>query len=195
MLDQLRETGVTGPPGDDERPPWGVDSWVQAFTLEWVERPLGPRQTQREEGRSPCEVFDAGGHPMVAVVRRAFEQSGAADVVVCLPPEPDERQVPALLAGAKAVLRRRGPSRFVLVQHGGGAASWARTLHLEAPENVVCVVDVPADHPRGADWALAEASAATGFVEARYDHEGRRFVPVLRHQPLDGPQRNRAGSR
>lgn len=184
-LEQLRETGGTGSPRDVERHPWGVDSWVRAFTLDWVERPLGAHRSLRNRGDSPCEVFDAGGHPGATRLRRAFEHSGAADVVVCLPPEPDERQIPTLLAAAKAVLQRPGPSRFVLVQHGGGAASWARTLHLEAPKNIVCVVDVPADHPSGADWALAEASVATGFVEARYDYEGRRFVPVLRHRPLD----------
>ena len=62
-LDQLRETGVTGPPGDDERPPWGVDSWVQAFTLEWVERPLGPRQTSARGGQKPMRGVRRGRPP------------------------------------------------------------------------------------------------------------------------------------
>ena len=73
--------------------------------------------------------------------------------------------------------------RFVLVQHGGGAASFARTLHLEAPQIATCVVDVPVDHPRAADWIVAEAEAMFGFTEVHYDESGRRREPILRCCP------------
>ena len=79
-----------------------------------------------------------------------------------------------------------------MVQHGGGAASWARTLQLESPESTVCVVDVPADRPEAVDWIVAEAMAATAFVEARYDRSGRRFVPILCHHAPGEPGGPRA---
>jgi enediyne polyketide synthase len=68
----------------------------------------------------------------------------------------------------------------VLVQHGGGAAGFVRTLHLEVPAVTTCVVDVPPDHPRAVEWVLAETEAAVGHAEAHYDTAGRRREPVLR---------------
>ena len=70
--------------------------------------------------------------------------------------------------------------RFVLV---GGAASFARTLHLEAKNLNTCVVDVPPEHPDAAAWVLAEALATRGYAEARYSSDGTRSEPVLR--PLE----------
>jgi enediyne polyketide synthase len=186
-LEQLRETGVLAAAVDDGRPPRGVDSWVRAFALEWVEQPPNPRRRRVGGGSGRCEIIASGDHRFLAAVREGFEDADVADVVVCLPPDPDDRQIALLLAGARAVLMRRDPSRFVLIQHGGGAASWARTLHLEAPGSTVCVVDVPEDRPEAAGWAVVEAGAATGFVEARYDGAGRRFEPILRHWPLARP--------
>src|SRR5262249_10871140 len=73
----------------------------------------------------------------------------------------------------------------VLVQHGGGAASFARTLHLEAKNLNTCVVDVPLEHPSAAAWVLTEALAARGYAEARYTSDGRRWEPVLRPHGLE----------
>ncbi|HEY0603723.1 MAG TPA: beta-ketoacyl synthase N-terminal-like domain-containing protein [Herpetosiphonaceae bacterium] len=70
-------------------------------------------------------------------------------------------------------------SSLVIVQHGGGGAPLARTLHLEAPAIDVCVVDVPIDQPEACDWILAEALAARGYSEAHYDAQGRRTEPLL----------------
>ncbi|HEY0736840.1 MAG TPA: SDR family oxidoreductase, partial [Herpetosiphonaceae bacterium] len=73
---------------------------------------------------------------------------------------------------------------FVVVQHGGGGAPLARTLHLESPALDTCVVDVPLDHPEATAWIVGEALAAHGYVEAHYDVEGTRREPLLRLLPL-----------
>src|SRR5205807_1782754 len=72
---------------------------------------------------------------------------------------------------------------FVLVQQGGGCASFARTLHLEGTDLTTCVVDVPFADPRAVGWVLAEMAAASGYSEARYDAAGRRWEPVLKPLP------------
>ena len=96
------------------------------------------------------------------------------------------------MAGAKAgcpAAGRGGPGRFVLVQHGRGAAGLAKTLRLEAP----------ADHHgcarcRRAAEARAlgrrEVAATTGFSEAFYDADGTRRVPALRAMPVEPASRD-----
>jgi enediyne polyketide synthase len=72
----------------------------------------------------------------------------------------------------------------VLVQHGGGGAAFARSLHLEAPGIATCVVDVPQDHPEAASWVVAEAISAEGYSEAHYDPASRRREPFLKLLPV-----------
>src|SRR5439155_21271290 len=100
-------------------------------------------------------------------------------IVVCLPPDLDERHINLLLKGAKAALEEPPDGRFVLIQHGGGAASFARTLYLERGITT-CVVDVPPNEPRAVQWAVAEILSAKGYVEAEYDQAGLRWEPRLR---------------
>ena len=119
-------------------------------------------------------------------MQRSFERSGIGrGIVVLLPPEPDESHIGLLLDGARAALKGGDDFRFVLVEHGGGAASFARTLHLEAKNLNTCVVDVPQEHPEAAEWVLAEALAVRGHAEARYSSDGQRFEPVLRPLVLE----------
>jgi enediyne polyketide synthase len=111
---------------------------------------------------------------------KAFEdaQTGKG-IVVCLPENADESCVKLLLEGARQALNDRQITRFALVQNGGGAASFAKTLHLEAPWINTVVVDTPFDHPNAVEWVIDEASAVSGFVEAYYDSSGTRFEPRL----------------
>src|SRR5262249_20359628 len=55
------------------------------------------------------------------------------------------------------------------------------------PSTHVCVIDLPFNHARAAEWVRDEALASTGYSEACYDDSGRRFVPRLKHQPLSEP--------
>jgi enediyne polyketide synthase len=167
-----------------EHLPPGVDTWVRAFSVELVERSLQEREPPR--GDANWRVLASPDYPRVEELRRAFAQLGAGSgVVVALPPEPDESSITLLLEGARAALKQPADFRFVLVQHGGGAASFARTLHLEAMNLITCTVDVPLHHPQSIAWVVAEALAARGYTEAHYDDSGRRREPVLRPSDLE----------
>lgn len=176
-LEQL--SSVAGHHSADETgPPPGVDSWVRTFTVEMVERELMRSPSARQSGK--CKVFAPSNHPLADSLERLLvDWEGGGAVFICLPAEPDKGHVGLLADGLRAILSEPGLSRFVLVQHGGGAAALAKTVHLEMPALITCVVDVPIDHPQAAEWVLLEARCATGFTEAHYDDEGRRREPVL----------------
>ncbi|ETX04229.1 MAG: hypothetical protein ETSY2_29980, partial [Candidatus Entotheonella gemina] len=178
-LEELARTGGTSC-GTTEAPEplSGVDAWIRPFMIAWLERPLPRRQRTTETG--VWRVIAPSDYPLTASLQQSLNRAGGGGVVVCLPPEPDAHHVSLLLEGARAVWANREGTRFVLVQHGGSAAAFARTLHLEMPEVVTCVVDLPMDHPHASAWVVAEVHAAVGFVEARYDAAGTRREPRLR---------------
>lgn len=183
VAQSLAEMAQQGPAAEPERMPAGVDAWVRAFTVDWVERPRPQRQHLTGEG---WQLFIPSNYTLAADLKQAFAQAGGGGIVVCLPPEPDESHVGLLLQAAQTALAQPDGGRFVLAQHGGGAASLARTLHLEAPHVAVCVVDTPVDHAEAVAWTVAEALVTgAGFSEVRYDDEGRRWEPVLRLLPLE----------
>jgi len=164
---------------DAETNPTGVDEWVREFSVEFVERALPRREGLHEAG--DWRILASPDHPLKVAVERSFAHSGAGrGVVVLLPPDPDESHVNLLLDGAREAMKGGDDFRFVLV---GGAASFARTVHLEAKNLHTCVVEVPPEHPDAAAWVLAEALAARGYAEAHYTSDGRRWEPVLR--PLE----------
>ena len=156
-----------------EQTPPGVDSWIRAFTVELLPRPLNGGRAlagaELEPRSSPWQCFIPPNHPLTAVPK--LPPTGG--VLLCLPPNPDESHVPLMLAAARAALACQPGAQFLLVQQGGGAASFARTLHLETGLTT-CVVD------GGLEWIAAEAHAANGYTEAHYDADGRRYEPVLR---------------
>jgi enediyne polyketide synthase len=181
---QLR---VAPPAHDDEKNnlPAGIDSWFRPFSVELVERPLSRRRTPPTKGT--WRVLAPPHHPLAASLQRAFDDCGAGNgVVLCLPPAPDENHLALLLEGARAVIGEQNGARFVLVQHGGGAAAFARTLHLEAPHVMTRVVDVPYQSARAVEWVIAEALTDNGHVEAHYDADGRRREPFMKALPLTG---------
>jgi len=167
-----------------ERTPLGVDSWIRTFTVDLLPTPLNGGQALAGAGlqpRSSWQSFIRPGHPLTAVPN--LPPTGG--VLLCLPPNPDERHVSLMLDAARAALACRPPAQFLVVQQGGGGAALARTLHLESGLTT-CVVDLPFDHARALEWIAAESRAATGYSEAHYDTEGRRYEPLLRLlQPAD----------
>jgi enediyne polyketide synthase len=180
-LDAQRRAGRTGEAEECDAPP-GVDSWIRPFTVELIEEPLTRGKEKAAAGE--WNVIAPEGYVLADALRRELTACGEGKgVVVCLPPDPGERHVGILLDGARLAMRSGEGARFVLVQHGGGAAAFARTLCLEAQGVVTCVVDVPADARGAEEWIVAEALAAAEHVEAHYDTEGRRRVPVWRHLP------------
>jgi enediyne polyketide synthase len=190
-LEEMRAAGGGASPAATL--PAGIDAWVRAFTVEHVERPL-PRSRPAETSR-PWRVFAAPGTPLREPLERAFaEAGGAGGVVLCLPSWEAALDGPGdgldvLLEAAGAALGER--SSFLLVQPGAGAAAFVRTLHLEAPEMPVAVIDLPAQVEDPDAWcrrAVAEALAVRRYAEARYDARGRRFQPVLRPLETRGPE-------
>jgi enediyne polyketide synthase len=169
---------------EDDLFPAGIDSWSRPFTIDLIEKPLRKRQGTAQSGK--WNVLAAPQHPLADLLRRAFEDLGVGSgTVVCLPRNSDERHISLLLEGARAVLENKEGGRFVLVQHEGGAAAFARTLHLEAQRIDTCVVNVPEKLPQAVGWVIAEALAAKGFVEAHYDRDGRRYEPVAQLLPVE----------
>jgi enediyne polyketide synthase len=177
-LDELVRTGAA-PAVDDEEDavPPGVGGWVRAFALHSIDAPLPRRAASHGDGE--WRVLAPDGHPLAEPLRAALAEGGAGSgVAVCLPADADERHLGLLLEGARAVLE--GAPRFLLAQHGGGAAAFARSLALEAPHATVCILHLPEGVPEAARWAADELRAATAFTEAHYDASGRRTVERLR---------------
>lgn len=177
-LDALRQRGGSAERTPEPAIPAGVETWVRPFTIDWVECPRPP---VRKRGQGKWQIFAAKGHPLSKALQKRFVGGGGdGGIVVLLPQNPDERQVPLLLAAAKAMLAARRGSRFVLVQEGHGGAGFAKTLHLENPKTPTAVVNVPFDHPQAADWVWIEAMAPnSSYCEASYDQQGCRREPLL----------------
>jgi enediyne polyketide synthase len=159
----------------------GSAPWVRPFAVDLDELPLPARAGAEESG--PWQVFAGAGSPIAQPLREALERGKAGSgVLVCLPPQCALDDVEQALLGAKAALAGGPGTRFVLVQHGRGAAGLAKTLHLEAGLRTT-VVHVPA-LPEAAGWVAAEVAATDAFTEAYYDEHGARRVPTLRAMPV-----------
>ncbi len=180
---------TAGPPGDPGHsgPVPGIDSWVHPFTVVEVERPLAGAAPRLPEG-SAWQVFGATDDPFKPSIEAAFRAQSKGSGVVLLLPAGTDQSIDLLLAASRAANEVGREGRFVLVQRpGSGGAAFVRTLHLEARQAGLAIVDLPAhpesDPDRFSALVVAEAAAVTGFEEARYDSQGRRFQPLLRLLP------------
>lgn len=182
-FDEQLKLGPASPDGEANSIPAGIDSWVRPFRVELVERPLPQGKCLDKPGH--WQVLATTENHFAESLRRKFADCEWGNgIVVCLPPNPDEASAGQLLKAARLALKGKDGTRFVLAQTGQGAAAFARTLHLEAPQVTTCVVSVPQSHPQAAAWVVAEALVADGFVEAHYDDDGLRYEPVLRALPF-----------
>ncbi len=173
----LEEQTALGDAAEAAGAPAGVDSWVRPFTVELVPRDLRHRDNGPASSERSWRIVAPPGHPLAADLAARLDGTGVA---LCLPFDPDERHAGLFAEAARAALAAPRPLRFALVQQGGAGGGFARSLHLEVREARTCVVELPFDHPDAAAWVAAEVAAASGYVEAHYDAEGRRRVPVLR---------------
>jgi enediyne polyketide synthase len=126
-------------------------------------------------------VIAAAGDAFAAALADALQAQGCSDrvrhtVLVCLPRAGPVESL--LLAGARAVTAD-GATRLLLVHEARAAAGFARALFLEEKVTTV-VLDVPREHPQAIAWICAEAAAAQGCREVRYDADGTRREPSLR---------------
>jgi enediyne polyketide synthase len=190
-LEELKQAGGGPRAEDSRREPPGVDIWTESFTVDLVEAPR-PMPAARNPGAAAVaagwQVFAPANHPFGAALRERLAASDASGVLLCLPEHPGEADVQMLLKAARAVIAQDGSRCFVLVQHGWGAAGFARTLHLETPGLRTCVINVPLACPGAVDWVAAEVASASGYVEAHYDESGRRREPRLQlaQNPAEG---------
>jgi enediyne polyketide synthase len=184
-LEGLVRQAANAPPSPRESLD-GIAAWTRPFTVELV-RESGPLRVPPANGtRSgpdtlPWKIVADEDNPLRAVLPVVLDREApGGGVVVCLPCDAHERSIHLLLESMRELFANPAYQRFVLVEHGGGAAGFARTLHLEHPEVTVCVVDVPAGHAASAEWIAAEASVVRGYMEAHYDAQGTRREPRLR---------------
>jgi enediyne polyketide synthase len=165
----------------------GVDSWLRPFAVTAVERacPRAAAHADRGDDRSEWQTFAPPGDPFAENLSRALRNRvRAGGVLVHLPRRASEANLPLLLAGSKAAFEGLDARLFVLVHHGDAGVSVARTLHQEAHSLATRVVEVPEDHPGALEWVVAEARAAAGYLESRYDECGRRSERELRLLPV-----------
>jgi enediyne polyketide synthase len=166
--------------------PAGVGPWVRAYVIEGEQRPCPAPAAP--PGPGEWTMLGAQAHLDVALLARTLARAApGGGVLLSLPQEVDERHIDLLLEAGRAALHRAPRCTFLLLQPGGGAASFARSLHMEGRGLRSRVIDAPAAHPRLIEWVAAEAAAAGAHLEARYDQEGRRFEPVAHLLPPGKP--------
>ena len=184
LAQALAELAETTQAGDAAGPAVvaGAAAWARAFTVDLDESPLPARAAPERNGT--WRVYSAGDSLLAGPLRRALERGNVGGgVLVCLPEECTEEHLELALWGANAVVTGTTGNRFVLVQHGRGAAGLAKTLRLEAPHVRTTIVHLPPT-PEAPDRVLAEVAATAGFSEAYYDAAGVRRVPTLRPMPV-----------
>ncbi|MDL4777349.1 SDR family NAD(P)-dependent oxidoreductase [Actinomadura xylanilytica] len=189
-LDQLAETsGETAPAPVVE----GAGAWARPFAVDLVETPpvrspeppppdgAGPRNPS---GQREWRLYAPGGNPLAEPLRSALQAAGTGPgVLVCLPEDCAAEHLASALEGVQAALSGEAGDRFVLVQHGRGAAGLAKTLRLEAPHLRVTIAHVPPG-PEAAARVAAEVAATDDYAEVHYDADGVRRVPTLRAMPV-----------
>jgi enediyne polyketide synthase len=182
-LEELSQTTGTAELQEHKQVPAGVDGWVRPFQVEYIEKHISNNNNYPQtDSAGTWQVLAEPDDSLAATLKEACEHIGGSGILLCLPAQPDEQQLPFLLQGIQETLKSENSTHFVLIQHGSGVASMARTLYLEAPQKTVCVIDIPPGHPQTLEWVLAEIQAARGYSEAVYDEHGKRHVPTL--QPV-----------
>ncbi len=185
-LEEIARSGVAAM-DESKRAPAGVDSWVRPFVFEWRAAPRATAYRSNPKSVGDWRIVAAENHPLVKPLREAFASANEKGIVVCLPLSTSDSEISLLVDSAKTAMTNN-VSRFVIVQSGRGAGSFARTLHLEAPHIHTCVINVPPEHPQAAAWILAEALGTDGHSDVRYDTTGARHELVMKPLPLFGEQ-------
>ncbi|RIV40261.1 type I polyketide synthase [Micromonospora radicis] len=160
----------------------GAAAWARPWRLDLDEVPAPARVAPAETGR--WRVHAPSGHPWADRLAAALEQARLGDgVLVCLPDPCPEEALDLALTGAREVVGGAPGTRYVLVQHGRGAAGLAKTLRLEAPQARVTIVRLPDDNAV-VDRVVTEVAGTADYREVRYDTAGVRRIPTLRVLPV-----------
>jgi enediyne polyketide synthase len=179
-LERLRSAGANDASSSIEPAVAGVDEWQRAFIVDWAPRSL----LRRARPTRPCGSWKmfGGQHPELAaaVAHKMLPGNG---VIVCLSGSV-EGQAAVLLEAAQELLRNGGHKRyFVVIGSAGVASAFARTLHLEDPDVLTRVIEVPDSRAIDrviVDRVIDEVSAGGECLAVRYDDSGDRFQACLK---------------
>ncbi|MGW4941978.1 SDR family NAD(P)-dependent oxidoreductase [Actinoplanes sp. NPDC004185] len=161
----------------------GASSWARAWTIDLDPRPL--TAGGHESGVSGrWRLYSEPDHPFAEELRHRLENAGiGAGVLVCLPAECEEEHLEFALRGAQEAMTGGAGERFVLVEHGRGAAGLAKTLRLESTGTRVTIVHTPPTAD-AVTRVVDEVRATRDFAEVVYGADGVRRVPTLRAMPI-----------
>lgn len=172
----LEEMRQHSPERSVKKFPQGVDSWVRALAVEWIEQPRRPAPSIPP---GKWQIHGEPGFALHGALEQEFRTVPGIGIVCCVPAGRDHSAAVFLLECIQNALHDR-VQQIVFVQDGPGASALARTLYLEHPNLKISVVNVPLNHPEAAHWVAQEAAAASGFTEAQYDPNGTRREPRLK---------------
>lgn len=165
--------------------PHGVDTWVRAFTVEYLPVPLSAFSLSQQETGS-WEVISSpdADQNFVEQLITMQQMLPGTGTFIYLPPEVNKTHITLLFQATKKAMQQSDRTHLVLLQHNGAGSSLVRTAALEAPHKTVCVIDIPDTNARVVPWIRQEIQHASGYQEARYDALGTRMVPRLLLYPL-----------
>ncbi|WP_203841602.1 type I polyketide synthase [Winogradskya humida] len=183
LADALRELSQAGDSAPGGGPVPGYADWVRPFVVDWMPQPRPAPASERMAGSWNLHALP--GHPFATALAEALTQAGlGTGVLLCLPPDCTESDLPMALAALREAVTQPGGSRLVVVQSGRGAGALVRTARLEAPQLLTTLVDlIPAEPGELIADIVAEVAVTTGFHEVRLGPDRERRVPVLRRMP------------
>ena len=177
LVQVLTQSPATSVNVEQEAVPRGLEAWVRCFVDDWQEEPL--RHNNHGEGTGIAHWYGPD-HPIRSLLADGLP---AGEHVIVLLPSGQTEPATFLLEAARYLLSHIQVTDFVLLQEGFFAASFARTLALEAPDHRFTVVTLPFD-VRAPERVLSELQDHRGFQESFWDDRGVRRLPVLRSFPL-----------
>jgi len=176
-LEDLQRQGNSLDERDQASNPSGLASWIRCFSVTEQEHPLTVHSADYEAG--DWQVFAPPDYHFAKYLSRTFAVIKGVGCIICLPEYLEISYVELLFQATQAVLAKQETTHVVMVQHGAVGAAFARSLYLEYPHLIVCVVHLSADQPTFIERIADEVRAARGFVEVSYDAEGKRTQPAL----------------
>jgi enediyne polyketide synthase len=186
LADALGELSHAGDPAPGGGAVPGYADWVRPFVVDWVPQPRPAPTPERAAGSWSMHALP--GHPFAAALAAALRDARlGGGVLLCLPPDCTESDLPMALAALREAVALPGGGRLVVVQSGRGVGALVRTARLETPQLLTTLVDVPVGSGDLVEDIVTEVAATTGFHEVRLGPERERRVPVLRRMPSDRP--------
>lgn len=164
-------------------PAVGVAPWVRRFAV--VETPVAAPAPRASAPHDWCYRSNASDALDAALRARLTSTPGAPHAHALLLRDAAASAIGAsLLRFARKLAADGAARRALIVLHGAGGASFARSLALERPGVPVMVVTVEGrpPGPQLVDALVVAAEAATTYEELIV-RDGHCFAPRLRHEP------------